>query len=81
VDVKDSDPACPIKGLPSVNFDFSLARESEEDKKAGRVGGDPSQFTKAAPGQATGPYGAPPPEMLAAEDKKKSGFLGGLFRK
>src|SRR5262245_24021412 len=81
VEVKDNDPACPIKDLPSIHFDFSLARESEADKKSGRVGGDPSQFTKPGAGQSTGPYGAPPPEMLAAEDKKKSGFLGGLFRK
>ena len=31
--------------------------------------------------QATGPYGAPPPEVLAAEREKKGGFLGGLFKK
>jgi protocatechuate 3,4-dioxygenase beta subunit len=82
VDVKNDDPACPIKGLPSVHFDFSLARESEADKKAGRVGADPAKITKSANGNPTGPYGAPPPEMLAAEqDQKKGGFLGGLFRK
>ena len=34
----------------------------------------------AANGKETGPYGAPPPEMLAAEQQKKPGFLGGLFR-
>jgi protocatechuate 3,4-dioxygenase beta subunit len=81
--VKDNDPACPIKGLPSIKFDFSLARESEADKRAGRVGGDPAAIT-AGNGKATTPYGAPPPEMVAAhaaaEQPKKSGFLGGLFR-
>jgi len=82
VDVKSDDPACPLKGLPSVHFDFSLARESEADKKAGRVGADPAQVTRSSNGAPTGPYGAPPPEVLAAEQEtKKGGFLGGLFRK
>jgi hydroxyquinol 1,2-dioxygenase len=81
VEVKDKDPACPAPGLPSVHFDFSLARESEADKRAGRVGADPGQVTKSGNGAPTGPYGAPPPEVLAAEQKKKGGFLGGLFRK
>lgn len=81
VEVKDSDPSSPIKGVPSVHFDFSLARESEADRKAGRVGADPGQITKSSNGAPTGPYGAPPPEVLAAEEKKKGGFLGGLFRK
>ncbi len=82
VEVKDNDPASPIQGVPSVHFDFSLARESEADRKAGRVGADPAQVTRSTNGQSTGPYGAPPPELLAAEeDKKKGGFLGGLFRK
>ena len=44
-DVKDDDPACPIKGLPSIHFDFSLARESEADRRAGRVGADPGAMT------------------------------------
>jgi protocatechuate 3,4-dioxygenase beta subunit len=82
VEVKDDDPASPINGVPSVHFDFSLARESEADRRAGRVGADPAAVTKAGNGQPTGPYGAPPPEVLAAEEeKKKGGFLGGLFRK
>ena len=80
VEVKDNDPASPVKGVPSVHFDFSLARESEADKRAGRVGADPGQVT-AGNGKPTGPYGAPPPEVLAAENQKKGGFLGGLFRK
>lgn len=78
-EVKASDIASPIKGLPSVHFDFSLARESEADRRAGRVGGDPGAITKGN-GEASKPYGAPPPEMLAAEQQKKPGFLGSLFR-
>ena len=80
VEVKDNDPASPVEGVPSVHFDFSLARESEADRRAGRVGADPGQVT-AGNGKPTGPYGAPPPEVLAAEKEKKGGFLGGLFRK
>jgi protocatechuate 3,4-dioxygenase beta subunit len=80
-EVKDNDPASPIKGVPSIHFDFNLARETEADRKAGRVGGDPSQFTKPAEGQSTASYTNPPPEMLAADEKKKGGFLGALFRK
>jgi catechol 1,2-dioxygenase/hydroxyquinol 1,2-dioxygenase len=81
VEVKANDPASPLPGVPSVHFDFSLARESEADRKAGRVGADPGQVTKSGNSQPTGPYGAPPPEMLAADEKKKGGFLGALFRK
>jgi catechol 1,2-dioxygenase/hydroxyquinol 1,2-dioxygenase len=76
-EVKDNDPASPVKGVPSIRFDFSLARESEADKKAGRVGGDPGAITKGN-GEGSAPYGAPPPEMVAAE-KKKGGLLGGIF--
>ena len=78
-EVKASDPASPIKGLPSIHFDFNLARESEADRRAGRVGGDPGAITKGN-GEASAPYGAPPPEMLAAAQPKKPGILGGLFR-
>jgi hydroxyquinol 1,2-dioxygenase len=79
-EVKEGDPACPIKGTPSIHFDFSLARESEADRRAGRVGADPAAVT-AANGKETKPYGAPPPEMAAAaQEAKKSGIFGGLFR-
>jgi protocatechuate 3,4-dioxygenase beta subunit len=78
-EVKDGDPACPLKGLPSIHFDFALARESEADRKAGRVGADPAAVT-AGNGKDSKPYGQPPPEMVAAAKDKKSGFLGGLFR-
>jgi protocatechuate 3,4-dioxygenase beta subunit len=75
-----SDPASPIKGLPSIHFNFSLSSESEADRKAGRVGADPGQITKSVNGSSA-PYGAPPPEVLAAEEKKKGGGFLGLFRK
>ena len=66
--------------MPSIHFDFSLARELEADKRAGRVGGDPGAIT-ASNGKATTPYGTPPPEMVAAAtESKKGGFLGNLFR-
>jgi protocatechuate 3,4-dioxygenase beta subunit len=78
-EVKAADPASPVPGLPSIQFDFSLSRETEADRLGGRVGADPGQVT-AANGQETKPYGAPPPEMVAAEQKKKGGILGGLFR-
>jgi hypothetical protein len=76
---KASDPNSPIKSLPSIHFDFSLARETEADRKAGRVGADPGAIT-AGDGKGSAPYGASPPEMLAAEAAKKPGFLGGLLR-
>jgi protocatechuate 3,4-dioxygenase beta subunit len=78
-EVKADDPASPIKGVASIHFDFSLARESETDRRAGRVGSDPGAIT-AGNGKATTPYGAPPPEMLAAEQPKKGGIFSGLFR-
>ncbi len=40
--VKANDPDCPIKGLPSVRFDFTVSRESEADRLGGRVGADPA---------------------------------------
>jgi protocatechuate 3,4-dioxygenase beta subunit len=42
--VERDDPNCPIQGLPSIHFDFSLAREAEADKTGGRVGADPAQL-------------------------------------
>ena len=78
-ELEPADPASPVPGLPSIHFDFTLSRETEADRRAGRVGGDPAATT-AGNGTAPGPYGAPPPEVLAAEQQKKPGFLGGLFR-
>ena len=79
-ELKPADPASPVPGLPSIHFDFTLSRETEADRRAGRVGADPGQVTESN-GKATASYGTPPPEMLAAsEQQKKSGFLGNLFR-
>src|SRR6185312_13710699 len=36
-EIRDNDPASPVKGVPSIHFDFRLARESEADRRAGRV--------------------------------------------
>lgn len=41
------DPAAPLKGLPSVRFDFSLARAGTADKASGRVGADPAAIVAA----------------------------------
>lgn len=46
VDIKPNDPACPIKGLPTIRFDMRLSRETEADKAGGRVGADPSAILK-----------------------------------
>jgi protocatechuate 3,4-dioxygenase beta subunit len=79
--IKEKDQACPIQGVPSIHFDFSLSRESKADQLAGRVGADPAAVT-ASNGKPTAPYGDPPPAVLAkaAEEPKKGGILGGLFR-
>jgi hydroxyquinol 1,2-dioxygenase len=79
-EIKDADPSSPVSGVPSVRFDFKLSRETEADRRAGRVGADPGQVTEGN-GMATGSYGAPPPEMVTAEQQKKPGLLGSLFRK
>lgn len=42
-----NDPTSPLKGLPSIHFDFKLARATAEEA-TGRVGADPSQITKGA---------------------------------
>ena len=61
VDINPSDPACPIKDLPSIRFDMRLSRESAADKINGRVGADPSAILKPAPGAGNGssPMSAP----------------------
>jgi protocatechuate 3,4-dioxygenase beta subunit len=41
-----NDPNSPIKGLPSIHYDFSLAKAAEDGM--GRVGADPSQITKVS---------------------------------
>jgi hydroxyquinol 1,2-dioxygenase len=47
-EVKHGDADCPIKGKPSIHFDFSLSRETEADRLGGRVGADPAQVGVAA---------------------------------
>ena len=42
--VEQTDPRCPLQGLPSIRFDIRLARESDADSAGGRVGADPSKF-------------------------------------
>ena len=41
---KTSDPQAPVKGLPSVHFDFTLARAGSVDAAGGRVGADPTKL-------------------------------------
>jgi catechol 1,2-dioxygenase/hydroxyquinol 1,2-dioxygenase len=45
VKAQQGDPNAPIKGLPSIHYDFSLAGAAKD--VMGRVGADPSQITKA----------------------------------
>jgi hydroxyquinol 1,2-dioxygenase len=47
-EVKATDAACPMQGLPSIRFDLRLAREGAADKVAGRVGADPSAILEKA---------------------------------
>lgn len=41
---KANDPEAPAKGLPSVHFDFTLARAGTVDMAGGRVGADPGKL-------------------------------------
>jgi protocatechuate 3,4-dioxygenase beta subunit len=61
-DVAPADPACPIQGLPSIHFDFSLSRQTDADKLGGRVGADPGQVMPAAE-QAHSAWGRPPSRL------------------
>jgi protocatechuate 3,4-dioxygenase beta subunit len=45
--VNKNDPASPLPKLPSIRYDFQLARATQKDR-SGRVGADPSQITKKA---------------------------------
>jgi len=75
-EIKEADPAAPVKGLPSIQFDFSLSREREADRLGGRVGADPGRVT-ADTGKPLAPYGERPP---AAAVEPRRGLLGTLFR-
>ena len=44
VALRENDPDAPMKGLPSIRFDFRLAIAT--DATMGRVGADPSQITR-----------------------------------
>lgn len=44
VDEKALDPHAPVQDLPSVHFDFTLARAGALDAGGGRVGADPTKF-------------------------------------
>jgi hydroxyquinol 1,2-dioxygenase len=41
---KIADPEAPAKDLPSVHFDFTLARAGSKDAAGGRVGADPTKL-------------------------------------
>lgn len=73
-EIREGDANSPIKGVPSIHFDFSLSRETEADKRSSRVGADPERVA-AGNGTAKAPYGDPP----AAPAARRS-FLGGLLR-
>jgi protocatechuate 3,4-dioxygenase beta subunit len=64
-ELKDDDPACPLKGIPSLRFDLTLSREGVADKATGRVGADPAAIFKAKANDAAEPV--------------KKGLFGGLF--
>jgi len=44
IQVNKDDPNAPIKGMPSIHYDFQLAHAAKLG--SGRVGADPSQITK-----------------------------------
>jgi hydroxyquinol 1,2-dioxygenase len=75
-EIKERDANSPIKGLPSIHFDFRLSRETAADKASGRVGADPERVT-ARNGTPTPSYGEAIPTAAAPS---RRGFLGGLRR-
>ncbi len=48
IEIKKNDPNAPLKGHPTIHYDFQLARESEVDRLTGRVGADPAAIMGAA---------------------------------
>jgi hydroxyquinol 1,2-dioxygenase len=88
VSIDEHDATSPIRGLPSMRFDMSLAREGVADITGGRVGADPSQILKPSGSSSASSYTdnkglsaasaaahAPP----AASAPQKRGFLSSLF--
>ena len=51
-ELRQNDPACPLKAIPSLRFDLTLAREGVADKATGRVGADPAAIFKAKANEA-----------------------------
>jgi hydroxyquinol 1,2-dioxygenase len=79
--LKQNDPDCPMRGVPSIRFDFSLSKETDADKRGGRVGADPSQILAAKSRQG------PPAQMQApvaaaagAAKERPAGLFGAIFR-
>jgi catechol 1,2-dioxygenase/hydroxyquinol 1,2-dioxygenase len=73
-EVRENDPACPVKGVRSMRFDLSLSRESAADKATGRVGADPSAIFKAE-----GNHAAAGAARADAGKPAKQGLFGALF--
>ena len=44
-----NDPDCPIKGMPSIRFEYAGSRESEADKTSGASAPYPSAIMKIPP--------------------------------
>ena len=72
-ELKQNDPACPLKGIPSMRFDLTLSRESAVDQATGRVGADPAAIFKEKARQASA--------INATQTAKraKPGLFGALF--
>lgn len=66
-ELKQDDPACPMKAMPSMRFDVTLSREGVADKATGRVGSDPAAIFKEKASDA------------ASAVPTKKGVLGTLF--
>jgi hydroxyquinol 1,2-dioxygenase len=76
--IKQNDPGCPLKGMASIRFDFSLSKETEADKRGGRVGADPSQILAPSPRQ--GPPVEVQAPVAAAQKDRPAGLFGAIFR-
>lgn len=81
-EVKPADPACPLKGMPSIRFDLRLAREGTADKAMGRVGADPAAILKGDGNRPAAPAYTPAPAAASigsGSGKPKKGFFSALF--
>jgi protocatechuate 3,4-dioxygenase beta subunit len=79
-DIKSDDPACPIRGLPSVHFDFTLSREGAIDRLGGRVGADPGQISPSHGKNQQAARTGNAPAAAASEDPRRAGLFSGFFR-